>query len=30
MTVGEQRVSNPHSIAKDERAFALLRSRAAR
>jgi len=29
MTVGEQRASDPHSIAKDERAFALLRSRAA-
>lgn len=29
MTVGEQRASNPHSIAKDERAFALLRSRVA-
>jgi len=29
MTVGEQRASNPHSIARDERAFALLRSRLA-
>jgi hypothetical protein len=29
MTVGEQRNSDPHSIAKDERAFALLRSRMA-
>lgn len=28
MTVGEQHTSNPHSIARDERAFALLRSRA--
>jgi len=27
MTVGDQRASNPHSIANDERAFALLRSR---
>lgn len=29
MTVGEQRLSDPHSIARDERAFALLRSRLA-
>ncbi len=29
MTVGEQRASDPQSTAKDERAFALLRSRAA-
>jgi tRNA (mo5U34)-methyltransferase len=29
MTVGETQASNPHSIAKDERAFALLRSRVA-
>lgn len=29
MTVGEKRASNPQSIAKDERAFALLRSRVA-
>jgi len=29
MTVGEQLASNPQSIAKDQRAFALLRSRLA-